>query len=205
MRRIAFGCLCLTLSGCGYSTWWNPPFSSGTNPNFPPGVSENMRRVAGETVEVKALTPEPGDVWPGPIAPLPTLQDIEQQSGLQPQVEQPVPGSPLQMNTQPNVPPNQKPGSSTPPPSNMPNFPALPPLPSRPTPNPPVLPPTPNTTGPAQVYQAPSGPAVPSTGTSGYKTLNTPGGGSAIVVPNGNGTSTIIYSDGRIETVPTPK
>jgi hypothetical protein len=26
-----------------------------------------------------------------------------------------------------------------------------------------------------------------------------------IVVPNGNGTSTVIYPDGRIETIPTPK
>ena len=42
-------------------------------------------------------------------------------------------------------------------------------------------------------------------GTSGYQTLTEPGGGSAVVVPNGNGTSTIIHSDGRIETVPTPK
>jgi hypothetical protein len=26
-----------------------------------------------------------------------------------------------------------------------------------------------------------------------------------IIVPNGNGTSTVIYPDGRIETIPTPK
>jgi hypothetical protein len=205
MRRIALGCLCLSLASCGYNTWWNAPFSSGTNPNFPAGVSENMRRVSGEDVNVRALTPEPGDVWPGPIAPLPTLQDIEQQSGLQPQPEQAVPGSPQQMNTVPNVPTNPRPGSSTPPPPAMPNFPALPPMSSRPTPNPPVLPPTPNTTGPAQVYQTPGGPSVSTGGTTGYQTLSTPGGGSAIVVPNGNGTSTIIHSDGKIETVPTPK
>ena len=37
------------------------------------------------------------------------------------------------------------------------------------------------------------------------QTTTTPGGGSAIIVPNGNGTSTIIHSDGRIETVPTPR
>ena len=66
MRRIAFTCLCLALSGCGYNTWWNPPFTSGNNPNFPVGDSENMRRVTGEQVEVPPLTPEPGDIWPGP-------------------------------------------------------------------------------------------------------------------------------------------
>ena len=30
-------------------------------------------------------------------------------------------------------------------------------------------------------------------------------GGSTLVVPNGNGTSTIIHPDGSVETVPTPK
>ena len=76
-----------------------------------------------------------------------------------------------------------------------------------PAPKPPA--PT-NTTPPAQnpagqVYQTQHGPGVTSGGSSGYQTLTTPGGGSAIVVPNGNGTSTIIHSDGTIETVPTPR
>ena len=31
------------------------------------------------------------------------------------------------------------------------------------------------------------------------------GGGQSIVVPNGNGTSTIIHPNGTVETVPTPK
>ena len=66
-------------SGCDYNTWWNPPFSSGNNPNFPVGDSENMRRVTGEQVEAQLLTPEPGDIWPGPLPPEPTLQDLEQQ------------------------------------------------------------------------------------------------------------------------------
>ena len=33
----------------------------------------------------------------------------------------------------------------------------------------------------------------------------TPGGGQSIVVPNGNGTSTIIHPNGTVETMPTPK
>jgi hypothetical protein len=40
---------------------------------------------------------------------------------------------------------------------------------------------------------------------SGYQTTTTPGGGQSIIVPNGNGTSTVIHPDGRIETVPTSK
>src|SRR5579872_4503378 len=93
MRRIALTCLCLALSGCGFNTWWNPPFTSGFNPNFPAGDSENLRRVTGEQVDMPVLTTEPGDVWPGPLPPEPTLQELEQQTGQQGQTEQPVPGS----------------------------------------------------------------------------------------------------------------
>ena len=202
MRRIAFTCLCLALPGCGYNTWWNPPFTSGSNPNFPAGDSENMRRVTGEQVDSPMLTPEPGDIWPGPLPPEPTLQELEQQ-GLQSAPEQPVPGSPQFQGTQPpNLPPppaNR--GSSTPPRSNQPGLTPLPaPTPPRPTD---TTPPARNPAG--QVYTTPQGPAVSGGGTSGYQTITPPGGDSAIVVPNGNGTSTIIHSDGRLETVPTPR
>jgi hypothetical protein len=202
MRRIALTCLYLALSGCGYSTWSEPPFSTGRNPNRPVGDSENMRRAMGEQIEAKPLTPEAGDVWPGPIVPPPTLQDVERQ-GLLSQPERPVPGSPEAEGQPPNLPPPPaRRGSSTPP---APNQQGLAPLP---TPSPqrqtgPAAPPARNPAG--QVYQTPSGPAVTNGGTTGYQTTTTPGGGSAIIVPNGNGTSTIIHSDGRIETVPTPR
>ena len=204
MRRIALASLCLALSGCGYDTWWNPPFSSGSNPHFPAGDSENLRRVTGEQVSVPPLNPEPGDIWPGPLPPSPTLQDLEKQ-GVQPGTEQPVPGSPQFQQAPPNQPPPPRPptarGSSTPPGSNQPG---LPPLPAPASP-PPIntAPPAPNPGG--KIVQTPQGPGVSTGGTSGYQTLTTPGGGTAIVVPNGNGTSTIIHSDGRIETVPTAR
>jgi len=105
MRRIAFSCLCLALSGCGYNTWSNAPFTTGSNPNFPAGDSENLRRVTGEQVEMPVLMTEPGDVWPGPLPPEPTLQELEQQTGQQAQPEQPVPGSPDYRNQAPNLPP----------------------------------------------------------------------------------------------------
>jgi hypothetical protein len=205
MRRIAFACLCLSLSGCAYNTWWNPPFTPGTNPNMPAGESENMRRVVGEQVDVRPLTPEPGDIWPGPLAPEPTLQELEQQ-GTPGGVEQPVPGSPeFRSGTTPPYQPPPPPagGSSTPPVPNQPG-------PSRPRPQQPSPPPAVSTNPPlqnpaGQVYQTPRGPVVTNGGSSGYQTTTTPGGGSAIIVPNGNGTSTIIHSDGTIETVPTPR
>ena len=175
---------------------------------MPAGESENMRRVVGEQVNAKPLTPEPGDIWPGPLPPEPTLQELEQQ-GEQGGTEQPVPGSPdFRSGTTPpsSTPPYQPPppparGSSTPPVSNQP---PLRPLPA-PTP-PPAVSTNPPAQSPAgQVYQTPRGPVVTNGGGSGYQTTTTPGGGSAIIVPNGNGTSTIIHSDGTIETVPTPR
>jgi hypothetical protein len=199
----------LALSGCGYATWSNPPFSTGSNPHMPVDGSETMRRAMGEPVEIEPLTTEPGDVWPGPVAPEPTLSDIERQ-GLQTQPERPVPGSPEFQNQQQGQPPNQPPnlppppakrGSSSPPVANVPRLAPLPP----PTP-PQATNPTPPARNPAgQVYTTPNGPAVTGGGGPGYQTTTTPGGGSAIIVPNGNGTSTIIHSNGTIETVPTPR
>jgi len=201
MRRIAFICLCLALPGCEYSTWSNVPFTTGTNPNMPVGDSENMRRVLGDEVATPQLTPEPGDIWPGPLPPIMSLQDLERQ-GEVPERERPVPGSPLFQGQQPpSPPPNISRGSSTPPGSTQPGLTRLP------TPAPPqATNPTPPARNPAgQVVPTQQGPGVTTGGTSGYQTLTTPGGGSAISVPNGNGTSTIIHSDGRIETVPTPR
>lgn len=198
----------LPLAGCGYQTWSEPPFTTGTNPNQPEGSSENMQRVMGKPVQTSALTTEPGDIWPGPLPPTLTLQDLERNGSLTPGVEQPVPGSPdaRGMSFQHSVPAQQPAparGSSTPPGSTQPglNTPAVPPTgaPSA-TVNPPAT-----GGGPGQVYQTPRGAAMTTGGGPGYQTTVTPGGGSAIVVPNGNGTSTVIYSDGRIETVTTPK
>ena len=205
MRRIALFCLALTLSGCGYKAWWNPPFSGGSNPNAPTGDSENLLRARGQEPTVQRLTTEPGDIWPGPLPPAPTMKDLVNTGGLTPEPEQPVPGSPLSRGTAPPSPsPNPSTGSSTPSENNQPGLPPLqsaPPLSSYAAP--PAAPPPRGSTG--QVIQTPGGPNVTTSGGPGYQTTTTPGGGQAIVVPNGNGTSTVIHSDGKIETIPTPK
>jgi hypothetical protein len=209
MRRIALLVLPLALTGCGYHTWYNLPFTGGHNPNAPVGASENMQRVTGHAIATEPLTPEAGDIWPGPLPPAPTLRDLEQQMPMSSQApEQPVPGSPISRGAQtmpdnaPQPSPQPTHGSSTPPRSNQPAL-NLPPPPATGYGQPAAPPAGRNPAG--QVYQLPGGPAVTNGGGAGYQTTTTPNGGSAIIVPNGNGTSTVIHSDGRIETVPTPK
>ncbi len=157
MRRIALMSLTMMLSGCGYNTWWNPPFSTGNNPNEPIGGSVNMSRAMGRDVAVRPLTTEPGDIWPGPLPPPRTLQDLERQGAVSGR-ETPVRGSPL----------------------NRAGNPLLAPLPNGAT--------VPN----GAMDGKPAVPAQPEVD-------------RRIIVPNGNGTSTVIHPDGRIETIPTPK
>jgi hypothetical protein len=149
MRPIALLGLTLTLTlplaGCG-DTWWNPPLTGGYDPHRPVGDSDNLRRAMGLDTPTAALQNEPGNVWPGPLPPSPTLSDIDMETR----------GTPL--------PGPFAPRSATPPP--LPNTPARPLV------------------------------AVPPA---------SPASSAPVVVPNGNGTSTVIYPDGRIETIPTPK
>jgi hypothetical protein len=164
MRRIALVSLTM-LSGCGYHTWWNPPFTTGYSPNTPVTNSVNVSRVKGRDMAVSPLTTQPGDIWPGPLPPPTTLQDLER--GTPTGVEAPVRGSPL----------SRQGGSLTAP--------------------------LPNGTPGGTPGGAPGGTtgATPSRGGApGQPEID-----KRIIVPNGNGTSTVIYPDGRIETIPTPK
>ena len=153
MRRIALLSLTI-LSGCGYNTWWNAPFTTGTNPNLPVSDSENMTRVMGGGVAASPLTTEPGNIWPGRLPPPRSLQDRVMAQPMAFTPAAPVKGSPL----------------------DRANNPLLAPLPGGQ-----------DNGGAAQSGGQPAA------------------ADKRIVVPNGNGTSTVIYPDGRIETIPTPK
>jgi hypothetical protein len=205
MRLVCSLILILSLSGCNYSIWWNPPWTSGLNQNWPVVESENMHHVLGDTFAAQTITTEPGNIWPGPLPPAPTLKDLEATDGLTPQPEAPVPGSPLSRGTAGPAPsPNPSSGSSTPPTANQPSLatpqPALP-LSSYASP---PAPPSGRVPG-GQVIQTPEGPMVTTGGTSNYQTSISPGGGQSIIVPNGNGTSTVIHGGGTIQTIPTPR
>jgi hypothetical protein len=201
MRQFALLGLVLLVSGCGtsFGDFLGDTFTYGANPNAPLGDSENMRRVRGIETGLEPLTAEPGNIWPGPAKPPPTLQDLEkQQSG---ETFGPPPGG-----TGPYLPdhrqPRPTPGSSTPPPSNQQQ---LPPEMQLAPPSVNAAPPTPGQEG-RTVPPTPGEevPGVTTGGTSHYQTYTTPGG-EGIMVPNGNGTSTIIRPNGTVETIPTPK
>lgn len=197
MRRIALLGLITVLSGCESNTWWNPPLTGGYGPNAPQGDSINLRRVMGTEPAATPLYPEPGDIWPGPLPTMPSLLDVEKETGIGGAFpnQAPPPGVTL------GPPLTTQPGSSVP----IPNAP-LPRLPSLvPQGSPGTQIPAPPSNPAGRTIQSPTTPGVTSGGTPGYQTTTTPGGAGAIVVPNGNGTSTVIYPDGRIETVPTPK
>jgi hypothetical protein len=86
--------LFLLLSGCVSerhffvdSIW---PFG---NPNAPHGQSETMQRALGRDAAVTPISPQAGNVWPGPVQPVPTLSD-EQQNMNQPLGEAYTPSLP---------------------------------------------------------------------------------------------------------------
>nr|WP_298794931.1 hypothetical protein [uncultured Acetobacter sp.] len=79
MRKAALVGLCLVVSGCsGFGKFVSDTATlPGANPNAPSGDNLNMRRVRGYSTAETPLLPSGGDIWPGPPAPLPTLEDVE--------------------------------------------------------------------------------------------------------------------------------
>jgi hypothetical protein len=188
MRRIALLLLPTLLAGCGAYVG-NPSaglggflgdvFSLGGNSNRPAIDSDNARRVMGATVETEPLQVEAGNVWPGPLPPARTMSDMQRDMGTLPPIDAPR-GS-----------------SSPPPPAATPaSLPAARPIPSQP----------PVRAVPAgRVLQTPGGPATTTIGGNGVETFTLPGGRSGIVMPNANGTLTLIGPDGTTQTIPAPR
>jgi hypothetical protein len=186
MPRYAMLASALLLSGCSGSGFWqyerNTLTLPGANPNMPAGSSENyLRSRNGTLAEPPPLLTESGDIWPGPTQNVPTLKDLQKQQSAET-------------------------GNSN---TGAPGLAPLPPLPSLPgyeISQQDVVSPIPQQAFPHAVVPTTGGHDVPIQGDQGYKT---PAGGSApggnIVVPNGNGTSTVISPTGQVSTIPTPK
>ncbi len=203
-RAAGIGAL-LLLAGCHYAS--SPLVGFGgfvgdthtfrTNPNIVPGHDENTLYSEGRSVALTPLLPEGGNVWPGPPPPVPTLGDVEKQQNQPPlSFEQPGTQAPAPL-------PIPHHGSSTPP---GPQPPLKAPAPG----TPPAQFRTPGPTGPSSppVINTPSGPLInngPVGAPGGPSTATNPEGGTDIVVPNGNGTSTVISPDGSTRIIPTPR
>ncbi|MDE2005322.1 MAG: hypothetical protein KGI51_02045 [Rhodospirillales bacterium] len=176
MRPSALPFLAGAILALAGCTQVHAPFYAGHDPYAPSGDGETMRRVRGQTANEAPLQPAGGNVWPRPIQDQPTLETLEQEQ------------------------------------LNLPGQPAPPPMPAQAAARPigpgpaavPAIPPVPRVAG-TPPFTTPHGTAVPTGGTPAYRTVQMPDGTTAIVVPNGNGTSTIIRPDGTVETVPTPK
>ncbi len=203
MRRVACLGLAFLLPGCtGTGEFLRHTLTfPGTNPNLPMADSQNVRRALGRPMDVDPLLPEPGNVWPGPPEPQPTLEDLQRDptpargDGFVPtEVPGATPGLPAGRQPRPQ-------GSSTPPGSVQPG---AAPLPRS------FVQPLPRTSSPGRdptgsAVQLPNGTGIDAGGTRGYRQLTTPSGPGAITVPNGNGTSTVINPDGTVQTIPTPR
>jgi hypothetical protein len=184
------------LAGCnGSIDYFTDTHSPRLHVNRPIGNSENVRIVDGQAVAVEPLKTEGGNVWPGPIEPVPTLGDLQK-----------MPPRPL-----PDL------NGITPPPlANTPSI-VVPELPHHLQPRPdegagvlngPLTPSGPPVASPqGAIIHTPEGNAVNTNNPSGIPQTNpaNPGDKSlGITVPNGNGTSTVIAPDGTITTIPTP-
>ena len=152
------------------------------NPNRPSVDSRNARRVMGTEVQTEPLESETGNIWLGPLPPARTMSDMQREMGG-------------------NLPPIDAPsprGSSTPP------APAATPVslpPARPIAPQPTAQPVPA----GRVLQTPAGPATTVIGSNGVETFTLPGGRTGIVMPNANGTLTLIGPDGTTQTIPAPR
>ncbi|MCB8873855.1 hypothetical protein [Acidisoma silvae] len=213
MRRIALTGL-LLLSGCtGFGHFIGQTHTVASNPNKPTGNdSLSMQRADGKAGLAPTLVPESGQVWPTAIPAMPTLADIQKQMDLSgsasPQLG-PVPATPGQIPSLGTLPGMQggtssapvsggavrppavtNPLSTTAPLSNM-NATAAPPALTMPK------------LGTA--IATPQGSTTIIGGTANYQTLAPINGQSgAILIPNGNGTSTLVMPNGTISSVPSP-
>ncbi len=222
--------MALLLSGCaGVGNYLGSTLNPFGDPNAPKGYALNMQRARGDDVAVAPVLPQPGDVWPGPVRPVPTLSDIQQHMntplGQEYQNEYDTkpadngayavpqdgtatmePRNPHETNagtTKFGSYGHAVNGSSTSPGSAQSAL-----------PNEPAIPTAPPTTAPTigagqhfavgQTLMGPTGPAGVVSGSSNgrYQTvapINGAGGG--ILIPNGNGTATLIEPNGQVVTV----
>jgi hypothetical protein len=132
-KALALG-MAMMLAGCTAERHfgWDSLLVFG-NPNAPAPVSETAQRALGNSPPVAPLTPQAGNVWPGPVAPMPTLSQVQKFANL-PLGQGYIPSLPSP------YPPGQAPKGTTPDGSQTSSVPAItvPPLAAPPAPVPPT-------------------------------------------------------------------
>jgi hypothetical protein len=205
MRRLALIGLPLLLAGCnyvgspydGFGGFLGDVHNFELNPNKPVGGADNMRRVSGDVVDTEPLMPEAGNIWPGPLPPPRNMFDLQNappdDSLGGPQAQPPGERPPGQAQPRPrgSSTPDFNPGAAAPRPANP-----------QPRPNAAIPPPLPPLSPTGRTLQTPNGPASTIQGGNGVETFIQPGGRSGVVINNGNGTSTLLGTDGSTITVP---
>ena len=181
----------LLLSGCsGLGKFFGDTITlPGMNPNLPYGLSETSERAEGRSPPESPILPEPGNIWPGPPQPLPTLSDVSrtQGNGLGPMPgyggSSMHDGGSMSMGESDMIAHGAPPGGNTG--GNMGG----------------------NVGGNVGGFSGGGGRGGgPADGTvpdaaGGLRIKNAPGGTKPIIIPNGDGTSTVIAPDGTVKTV----
>lgn len=183
----------LLLTGCG-ETSWGPSWNMSSTPTAP-NESFTVRRIMGQDPDVEPLRTEAGR-WAMRERPRATLADPEQALQGVPTYE-PMPRPEVERSLPPRA------GSSY----NPSAVPGVAPIPTAPPARAPRVQPSPAEPRlEGTVVPMPGGPGVVTGGTRGYRTYQQPGAtGGGIIIPQGNGTGTVIGPDGRVITVPLPR
>ncbi len=172
----------LLLGGCsGLGKFFSDTITlPGMNPNLPYGVSENNDRARGLKPAEPPILPEPGNMWPGPPQPLPTLNQASHEQGeaLSGHIGQ---GEGASMHDGGSMSMGENQSISQGATSGADSF-----------------------SGGGGSGGTPGASAlgdhVPDA-SSRYRVKTAPGKGDTIVIPNGDGTSTVIGPDGTVKTV----
>lgn len=74
--------LVLLLSGCVSERHFLVDSVAFGNPNAPQATSETADRALGHMPAVTPIAPQAGNVWPGPVQPMPTLSEVQKNANL---------------------------------------------------------------------------------------------------------------------------
>jgi hypothetical protein len=115
MRRLALLGLLSLLPACqfagdptaGFGGFIADTHTWHLNANQPEAVTENEKLAKGEPVKIEPVGAESGEVWPGPPAPIPTMQDVQKLNDLDSLPPPSVPAEPPPALFPQNMPPKQ--------------------------------------------------------------------------------------------------